>query len=149
MGWASAGAIFNPVALALIELNAPNEMKRRVLGDLIKALQDGDWDTEDESLYEFRYDVGTVSAFYACGVGNEIEGAGVAGVIAVGRRPGCAFVLSCSSCGELTVGDDSAGTHDLLVREWAEHDHQVHDGDGVVDQDMLIANGIAHWIVPS
>jgi hypothetical protein len=38
MGWASAGSIFDPVARAMIELKAPDEMKTRVLGDLIGAL---------------------------------------------------------------------------------------------------------------
>jgi hypothetical protein len=63
MGWASAGAIFDPVARAMVELNAPDEMKTRVLGDLIGALQDGDWDTEDESLCEFQDDPAIVEAF--------------------------------------------------------------------------------------
>lgn len=63
MGWASAGAIFDPVAKALVELNAPDEMKIRVLGDLIGALQDGDWDTEDESLEEFKNDPAIAEAF--------------------------------------------------------------------------------------
>jgi|GEM_PF-3586470 len=63
MGWASAGEIFDPAAKALVELNAPDEMKIRVLGDLIGALQDGDWDTEDESLDEFQNDPAIVEAF--------------------------------------------------------------------------------------
>jgi hypothetical protein len=63
MGWASAGAIFDPVARAMVELNAPDEMKIRVLGDLIGALQDGDWDTEGESLREFQDDPAIVEAF--------------------------------------------------------------------------------------
>lgn len=63
MGWASAGQIFDPVARALIELGAPDDMKTRVLGDLIGALQDGDWDTEDESLEQFKDDPAIVAAF--------------------------------------------------------------------------------------
>ncbi len=63
MGWASAGAIFDPVAKALVDLNAPDEVKIRVLGDLIGALQDGDWDTEDESLETFKDDPAIVEAF--------------------------------------------------------------------------------------
>jgi hypothetical protein len=63
VGWASAGQIFDPVARSLIELGAPDDMKRRVLGDLIGALQDGDWDTEDESLDEFKDDQAIVAAF--------------------------------------------------------------------------------------
>lgn len=68
MGWASAGAIFDPVAQAMIELGAPDEMKIRVLGDLIGALQDGDWDTEGESLDEFQDDSAIVEAFRRHGV---------------------------------------------------------------------------------
>ena len=63
MGWASAGAIFDPVAKAMVELKAPDEMKTRVLGDLIGALQDGDWDTEEESLDLFKDDPPIVEAF--------------------------------------------------------------------------------------
>jgi hypothetical protein len=63
MGWASAGAIFDPAAKAMVELNAPDEMKIRVLGDLIGALQEGDWDTENESLEEFADDEAIVEAF--------------------------------------------------------------------------------------
>jgi hypothetical protein len=63
MGWNSAGEIFDPVAQAMIELNASDEMKIRVLGDLIGALQDGDWDTEDESLDQFGDDPAIVEAF--------------------------------------------------------------------------------------
>lgn len=63
MGWASASAVFDPVAKAMVELGAPDEMKIRVLGDLIGALQAGDWDTEDESLGEFQSDPAIVEAF--------------------------------------------------------------------------------------
>lgn len=63
MGWASAGDIFDPVAKAMVELNAPDEMKIRVLGDLIGALREGDWDTEDESLSQFEDDPAIVEAF--------------------------------------------------------------------------------------
>jgi hypothetical protein len=76
MGWASAGAIFDPVARAMVELGAPDEMKIRVLGDLIGALQDGDWDTECVSLDEFQGDPAIVEAFrqhdviVRCGVEN-------------------------------------------------------------------------------
>ncbi len=63
MGWASAGNIFDPVAKAMIELHAPDEMKIRVLGDLIGVLQEGDWDTEDESLDNFEDDPAIVEAF--------------------------------------------------------------------------------------
>lgn len=63
MGWNSANRIFNPVAKALIETGADDNTKRKVLGDLISELQDGDWDTEDESLEDFLNDPAIVSAF--------------------------------------------------------------------------------------
>lgn len=63
MGWSSANRIFDPVARSLVQLGAPDEMKRSVLGALIKGLQDGDWDTEDESLDEFKDDPAIVAAF--------------------------------------------------------------------------------------
>jgi hypothetical protein len=63
MGWNSAGEIFDPVAQSLIDLGSPDEVKRKILGDLIGALQDGDWDTEDESLDQFKNDPAIVAAF--------------------------------------------------------------------------------------
>lgn len=68
MGWSSANSVFNPVARALIEAGAPDDTKRKVLGDLIGGLQDGDWDTEDESLEEFLDDPAVVQAFADKGV---------------------------------------------------------------------------------
>jgi hypothetical protein len=44
------------------------EARKRVLVILIKALQDGDWDTEDESLDEFDGDPVVVAAFRECGI---------------------------------------------------------------------------------
>ena len=63
MGWNSANQIFNPVARALIEAGSSNQTKRTVLGKLISQLQDGDWDTEDESLEDFLDDPAVVQAF--------------------------------------------------------------------------------------
>jgi hypothetical protein len=63
MGWASANSIFDPVAQAMIELNASDEMKIRVLAALIGPLRDGDWDTADVSLDAFRDDPAVVEAF--------------------------------------------------------------------------------------
>ncbi|MEV0556281.1 hypothetical protein AB0I27_22865 [Streptomyces sp. NPDC050597] len=63
MGWSSANSIFNPVAKALIDTGATDDVKRKVLGDLIGGLQDGDWDTEDESLEDFLHDPAIVQAF--------------------------------------------------------------------------------------
>lgn len=73
MGWSSANEIFDPVAQALIDLGATDETKTRVLGTLIKNLQDGDWDTEDESLERFRKDPAIVAAFAEHGVDLERE----------------------------------------------------------------------------
>ncbi|HZN71225.1 MAG TPA: hypothetical protein VFC00_06025 [Micromonosporaceae bacterium] len=76
MGWASAGGIFDPVAQALIDLDADEATKRRVLGPLIEKLQDGDWDTEHESLQRFQDDQVIVAIFAECDVhlaGDEDE----------------------------------------------------------------------------
>jgi len=69
MGWGSAGyAIFNPVAKGLIDAGASDEIKTSVLSSLIVALRDGDWDTEDESLEQFKDDPAIVEAFRQHGV---------------------------------------------------------------------------------
>jgi hypothetical protein len=68
MGWSSANRIFNPVARALQDANVPDETRRTVLGDLIGGLQNGDWDTEDESLEDFLDDPAIVAAFADHGV---------------------------------------------------------------------------------
>lgn len=68
MGWASASRIFDPVAQGLIDAGASEEIKRRVLGDLIGTLQGEDWDTEDESLEEFKDDPVIVELFAEHGV---------------------------------------------------------------------------------
>jgi hypothetical protein len=68
MGWASAGEIFDPIAQALIDLQAPDELKRVLLTDLIGRLRAEDWDTEDYSLSLFRHDPVIVAAFAANGV---------------------------------------------------------------------------------
>lgn len=47
----------------MVDLGAPDEMKTRVLGDLIGALQEGDWDTEHDSLHQFAGDPAIVEAF--------------------------------------------------------------------------------------
>jgi hypothetical protein len=71
MGWASGGDIFDPVARALVDLGADDDTKRRVLGPLIDKLQDNDWDTEDESLYEFSGDPVIVALFAERGIGGD------------------------------------------------------------------------------
>lgn len=68
MGWSGANSIFNPVARALVDAGADDTTKRKVLGDLIDGLQEGDWDTEDESLEDFLDDPAIVAAFHDHGV---------------------------------------------------------------------------------
>lgn len=63
MGWASGGEIFDGVANSLIGVKASDEVKEKVLSDLIGSLRDLDWDTEDESLEAFAHDPAIVRAF--------------------------------------------------------------------------------------
>ena len=68
MGWASGGEIFDCVAKALIDAEASDDIKRNALGRLIGSLQDGDWDTEDESLERFKDDQVIVELFRERGI---------------------------------------------------------------------------------
>lgn len=68
MGWNSAGSVFGPVAKLLQTAHVWPETKKRILVTLIKALQEQDWDTEDESLGQFTGDPVVVAAFRECGV---------------------------------------------------------------------------------
>lgn len=72
MGWASAGDIFDPVAeqfVAGVENGGlSEEAAHRTLVTLISKLQDGDWDTEYESLMKFSRVPWVVQAFAECGV---------------------------------------------------------------------------------
>jgi hypothetical protein len=63
MGWSSANRIFDPVARKLIEAGVDDTTLRETLRDLIRGLQEGDWDTEDESLEDFLDHPAVVSAF--------------------------------------------------------------------------------------
>lgn len=69
MGWGSAGyRIFDPIAKALQEAGAADEIKTRVLKDLIGELQEEDWDTEYDSLEAFKDDPAIVTAFAEHGI---------------------------------------------------------------------------------
>jgi hypothetical protein len=69
MGYASAGqVIFNPVMRALIEANASEDLIAHIASVLIDALRDADWDTEDESLEEFKNYPEIVATFALKGV---------------------------------------------------------------------------------
>lgn len=143
MGWASAGEIFNPVAQSLIDCGADEQTKRKVLGPLIGKLQDGDWDTEDESLERFGDDLVIRALFYGHGVGNSMYGGGVEGVIGwdAGARE---WVLRCmgrSGCGQVGRRPFTAQGHDQLVHLWVTHDADLHDGDREVPDWMLIEQG--------
>lgn len=63
MGWASGGEIFDQVADSMIRVGVDSAQMTEVLADLIQALQDGDWDTEDESMYRYRNNVAVMDAF--------------------------------------------------------------------------------------
>lgn len=64
MGFGSAGlTFFNPVARALIEAGASDELKEKTLTKLITDLQEEDWDTELDSLQLFLDDPAIVQAF--------------------------------------------------------------------------------------
>lgn len=49
MGWASAVEIFDVVAGALLDKKEVD--KKSVLKTLIETLEDGDWDTQEDSEY--------------------------------------------------------------------------------------------------
>lgn len=145
MGWASAGEIFDPVAAALIEAGASDDLKRRVLGKLIDTLQENDWDTEDESLSEFADDPVIVAEFVKRRIGAEIEpvAGDVTGLIGV-TDDDTAWTLTCegrTGCGELDTRPLTVAGHDDLVRAWATHDQERHDGDGEVPDWMLLGGG--------
>lgn len=141
MGWASAGGIFDPIATALIEHNASVELKRIVLVKLIDVLRDGDWDTEDESLDQFRHDPAIVSAFYTALRCLELEEYGRIGYDADEGN----WFVECRHHGMLDWGDArlhdvewSVARHNELLQTWADHEREHHDGDGEVPEWLLI-----------
>jgi len=68
MGWGSAYSLFNTMADALIEANASDEIKERVLTKVIARLQEDDWDTELDSLQSYLDDLAIVRAFANNGI---------------------------------------------------------------------------------
>lgn len=72
MGWASAGEIFDPVCSLIVKgvegKAIAEDEATKVLKTLIAKLQDGDWDTEEESLAAFVDHSCVVAAFVAQGV---------------------------------------------------------------------------------
>jgi len=77
MGWASAGEIFGTIAKMCadaVSAGAFNESTaEQMLHTLIVQLQEGDWDTEDESLAEFSDVPFIVRAFARAGVRKYID----------------------------------------------------------------------------
>lgn len=65
MGWGSGYLIFNTVADALTEAGASEEVKEKALTKVIAGLQQEDWDTELDSLQDYRDDPAIVRAFAA------------------------------------------------------------------------------------
>jgi len=63
MGWIEAREIFDPVAQALIDVGASDEIKTRTCNALIKALQSWGWEAESDSLERFAGDPAIVAAF--------------------------------------------------------------------------------------
>lgn len=63
MGWASGGEIFDRVTRKLVELRAPDRVLTAVCVELIDALREGDWDTLDESIEEFKENRAVMTAF--------------------------------------------------------------------------------------
>lgn len=91
MGWNSGNEVFDPVARKARELGLPDEQVTALLSTLIGALQDRDWDTEDESLEEFEDDAAIVEAFRQNGIYvrcNEEDADGMPCELPIGHDPG-------------------------------------------------------------
>ncbi|MFC8447625.1 hypothetical protein [Kitasatospora sp. NPDC057223] len=128
MGWASASYIFDPVAQALIDSGATDELKTRVLADLIRTLKDGDWDTEHESLDQFAGDAAIVEAFRQHGVVIQ-----------------CDADTDDSSC-ELETGH--AGDHrDWQGKTWRQEDNPVREHAEVLQPHDVRLPGTRQWQV--
>lgn len=142
MGWSSGSEIFDPIAQALIDLKASAKVKRKVLGPLLHRLRENDWDTYDESFAAFARDPIIMAIFYDQGCCNEVggwdgEAEGTLDVAQNYRR----WLLKCSECGLVGHSEKlDADGHDGLVRLWAEHDRDKHEGSGVVAESMLLSN---------
>lgn len=68
MGWSGANHIFDRVCRSLLHVTAPRDQLEDALVTLIEILQEGDWDTEDESLDRFTDSPVAVRAFARCGI---------------------------------------------------------------------------------
>lgn len=68
MGWSEGNPIFNKVAERAAVLVPDEKARTELLTSLVEALQDTDWDTEDESLALFLGDPAAVEAFRRCDI---------------------------------------------------------------------------------
>jgi hypothetical protein len=72
MGWNSAGDIFDPVCTVIVKgvegRAIAEDEATKVLTNMIRVLQNHDWDVEEESLSEFVEYPFVVEAFKAQGV---------------------------------------------------------------------------------
>lgn len=68
MGWASANPIFDETIREAIYNDVEGRALYCIASALIAQLQNGDWDTEDESLEQFRDQPEVIRAFKDAGV---------------------------------------------------------------------------------
>lgn len=136
MGWSSGNEIFDPIAAGTTTIDHPTRLK--LLTNLIDLLQEQDWDTEDESLDQFRHDLTVAAAFYLNGVGVTLD-TDERGEIRYGlsnfgamdptqMEPG--WRLSCATHGRLGMAEFTAEAHDGLLTTWVQHDAAEHGGTG-------------------
>jgi hypothetical protein len=149
MGWSGAHDIFNGVADVLIQTGVNSEAIRLTLLRLIRELQARDWDTEDESLDQFRDHPLIVSVFYAAEVGDSLDSLSaqrVTGRISSSMEP-AAWLLSCEGpdgCGpvfqRLWSGSraDVARQHNEVLQAWADHDTTRHGAVGAEVDDWRL-----------
>ena len=140
MGWASASEIFDPVAQALIDADLDRERKVTVLATLIDKLRDGDWDTYDYSYDQFRHDPAVVEAFHRNGcapLSTDDDTEAHLTYSGVSSNRDGRWMLECEEHGDLDLEVGTEG-HDELIRRWFAHLAEQHDGDGQVDEQLLI-----------
>ena len=63
MGWASASGIFDSAVSAAIEAGLDGDKLTQFATNMIDTLSDQDWDTQDESVEQFRNNPYVVKAF--------------------------------------------------------------------------------------
>jgi hypothetical protein len=68
MGWSSANPIFDETISVAIRLGVTGNVLTEIAEKLIWELQDGDWDTEDESVELFMDHPEIIQAFRNRGV---------------------------------------------------------------------------------